>query len=513
MSTLPANIELTLVSHTNAGKTTLARTLLGRDIGEVRDAPHVTDSAQSHVLIDNAIGDVLRLCDTPGFGDSIRLVKRLRIADNPIGWLLHEVWDRYRNRPLWCSQQAVQAVRASADVVLYIVNAAEDPRDATYVQPEMQILSWIGKPVLLLLNQTGPPRIASVERSDEERWRASVAEFPIVRDVLSLDAFARCWVQEHTLLQRVATVLPAEKRAAFDRLGDAWRHRSNERFQQSMAVLAQQLMNTAIDIETTAATTAPSRGVRVLKALGIGADVGEAARARAMTALAARADAGIRSSTDRLIALHDLRGAAAATVLERLRTHYAVTTPVPEGKAAAIGGIVSGALSGLIADLASGGLSLGAGIIAGSVVGALGGAGLARGHNFIRGVDRTSVGWSPQFLNGLVRSALLRYLAVAHFGRGRGDYAEGEAPAFWQDAVEQVFAARSALFDALWENAPNADDRQYFETDLRDVLTAAASALLEQLYPDAWQSMAALARRDADVTQSARDDDGASDRR
>ena len=38
----PATIALSLVSHTNAGKTTLARTLLGRDIGEVRDEAHVT---------------------------------------------------------------------------------------------------------------------------------------------------------------------------------------------------------------------------------------------------------------------------------------------------------------------------------------------------------------------------------------------------------------------------------------------------------------------------------------
>ena len=29
-------VTLSLVSHTNAGKTTLARTLLGRDVGEVR---------------------------------------------------------------------------------------------------------------------------------------------------------------------------------------------------------------------------------------------------------------------------------------------------------------------------------------------------------------------------------------------------------------------------------------------------------------------------------------------
>ena len=43
MSAVPEIVSLSLVSHTNAGKTTLARTLLGRDIGEVRDAPHVTE--------------------------------------------------------------------------------------------------------------------------------------------------------------------------------------------------------------------------------------------------------------------------------------------------------------------------------------------------------------------------------------------------------------------------------------------------------------------------------------
>ena len=106
-----ATVEITLISHTNAGKTTLARTLLGRDIGDVRDAPHVTEIAEAHTLLKTEIGDELRLWDTPGFGDSARLVQRLRLADNPIGWLLREVWDRYSDRPFWCSQQAVRGAR------------------------------------------------------------------------------------------------------------------------------------------------------------------------------------------------------------------------------------------------------------------------------------------------------------------------------------------------------------------------------------------------------------------
>ena len=133
------NVDLTLVSHTNAGKTTLARTLLGRDVGEVRDLPHVTDLAEAHVLLELPGGEQLRLWDTPGFGDSARLLQRLRMDANPLGWLLRETWDRWRDRPFWCSQQAVRAARDTSDVILYLANSAEDPRDAGYLAPEMPV--------------------------------------------------------------------------------------------------------------------------------------------------------------------------------------------------------------------------------------------------------------------------------------------------------------------------------------------------------------------------------------
>ena len=42
-----AVVTLSLVSHTNVGKTTLARTLLRQDVGEVRDQAHVTESPRA----------------------------------------------------------------------------------------------------------------------------------------------------------------------------------------------------------------------------------------------------------------------------------------------------------------------------------------------------------------------------------------------------------------------------------------------------------------------------------
>ena len=127
-----STIQLALLSHTNVGKTTLARTLLRRDIGAVMDRAHVTETAESHVLLRTAAGDELVLWDTPGFGDSVRLARRLAQSGQPLGWFLSQVWDRFADRPFWCSQQAMRAARNAADVVLYVANATEDPDAAGY---------------------------------------------------------------------------------------------------------------------------------------------------------------------------------------------------------------------------------------------------------------------------------------------------------------------------------------------------------------------------------------------
>jgi hypothetical protein len=476
----PSTIEIALISHTNAGKTTLARTLLGRDVGEVRDAPHVTDIAESHPLMTSAEGDVLRLTDTPGFGDSARLVQRLRLADNPLGWLLREVWDRYSDRPFWCSQQAVRAARDGADVVLYLVNAAEDPGDAGYVALEMQVLRWVGKPVIVLLNQVGPPRGAADEQRDIERWRAHLAPHGIVNDVLAFDAFARCWVQERVLLDAVAAALPADGRAAIVRLKTAWERASIARFEASMQVLAEELAAAARDAEPVAGESTTT-AQKLLRSVGVGRRDADPDRERAMAALAERLDAAIRAATDRLIALHGLEGSATQAVLERMQENFAMPAQVDEGRAALLGSIVTGALTGLKADLAAGGLTFGAGMLVGGVVGGLAGAGLARGVNVLRGAEHPAVRWSEDFLDGLVRSGVLRYLAVAHFGRGRGRYVEGEAPPFWKGEVEQSMAGQRDSLHALWQDARSGGA----DVDVRLALVVAAitAQALDRLYP------------------------------
>jgi len=476
-------IALSLISHTNAGKTTLARTLLGRDVGEVRDAAHVTLEATPYLLLATPGGDELILWDTPGFGDSARLARRLGQQGNPVGWFLSQVWDRFRDRAFWHSQQAVRNVRDQADVVLYLVNASEAPQDAGYLGPELAVLEWIGKPMIVLLNQTGPPRPRDDEQADEARWRAALGTRPLIRAVTTLDAFARCWVQEITLLDLVGDALAAEKRAPFARLAEAWQARRLSQFEAAMAVLAAPIAEAACDREAVPDAGVTGKLREFGRSLGLGRDDAEKASAPAARALATRLDAALRMSTDRLIALHGLSGHAKDEVIARLAAGVSLEAPVSEGKAAIMGGVLSGALTGLAADLAAGGLTFGAGMLAGAALGALGGAGLARGMNVARGRLGAVLRWDDAFLSGLVGAALLRYLAVAHYGRGRGDWAESEYPPFWQDEVAAAVAARAPLLAGLW--ARRNDPADALAADLGDVLADAAQGLLDALYPGA----------------------------
>lgn len=475
-----ATIQLALVSHTNNGKTTLARTLLGADVGEVRDAAHVTVFAESHQLMATPQGDRLLLWDTPGFGDSQRLLQRLAKAGNPLGWFLREVVDRYRDRPFWLSQQAVRAARDEADVVLYLVNSLENPADAGYIPAEMRILDWLGKPVLVLLNQMGPPRPAHEEHAELLRWKEYLLQFGQVREVLPLDAFARCWVHERVFYDAVGALLAPAKQPAYQRLFSVWEDSNARRFRQSMAVIAQQLMDAARDRQVVESV---QRGIlaSALKIVGFGKGEDRKRQERAMNTLIGRLNLAIGQATVHLLALHKLDPSEAPKINARVSNNFVVLAPVDKTQAALLGAIVSGAATGLSADLAAGGLTLGTGALLGGVIGALTFAGAAWGFNI--GMDREvpTITLSNDFLRTLLVSNVLRYLAVAHFGRGRGNFVESEAPPFWQQEVEQAVVLRESEVSALWHTL-----REQEEGDLAPacaVVTAIAAHVLERLYP------------------------------
>ena len=474
-----STVSLALLSHTNVGKTTLARTLLRRDIGAVLDRAHVTEIAESHVLMRTGEGDELVLWDTPGFGDSVRLLRRLEGSGNPVGWFLAQVWDRFADRPFWCSQQALRAARESADVLLYVVNATEDPESAGYVEPELRILEWIGKPALVLLNQLGtrsdPARGAAIEA----RWNSMLAARApgIARRVLSFDAFARCWLQEHALLAAIGSCVDESRRAAFARLAGAWRRRDIEALQKSAAVIAGQLAALAQDEERVPEPSLTDKARRWLVQGGAGREASPEEQ-RAQESLLARLDASVRDSTAALVELHGLTGDASSEIIQRMGKEFATQRAQDADRAGIIGGLVSGALGGLAADLAAGGLTLGAGALLGGVAGAFGARKLTQQYNALRGIEGGVVRWSDEFLEARLAAAIVRYLAVAHFGRGRGEFEAGEPAPRWRDTVDRVLQSGVESRGGLWAQVR---------------ATGTATARLEQVARDLlWNTLAAL---------------------
>lgn len=482
-------VDVSLLSHTNVGKTTLARTLLRQDIGEVGDRAHVTEIAESHLLIESPEGDSLVLWDTPGFGDSTRVLQRLQHSDRPVGWFLSQLWDRFADRPFWCSQQAMRTARDSTDIILYVVNAGEQPASAGYVDAEMRILGWIGKPVVLLLNQLGPPREASQGQADVTLWLSWVARYPWVEQVLPFDAFARCWVQERTLLTHIHTLLPAARQVAFGRLREAWRERNLEVFRQSMHALAEQIAAAALDTEPVEQLDMQGKARAWLGAVTGGVVREDPRLAAAQGALAERLDRRVRATTEELVRLHGLTGKAADEVLKRMGREFAVDRPADVDKASVLGGLLSGALGGLAADLGAGGLTFGAGAIIGGVLGAFGARGLAKAYNLARGAHTASVRWSADFLFERVAAALARYLAVAHFGRGRGEFVASSAPVHWQEAVVDALRRRRSELDSVLSVRGDASSgarpgAAAVTAAVLPLLAASTQDVLIRLYPD-----------------------------
>ena len=287
-------------------------------------------------------------------------------------------------------------------------------------------------------------------------------------------------MQEGTLLEAVSRRLTSDKTAGFERLKEQWTIGGVDRFAACMHALASQLSTTAHDAELVD-EPADSIGARVLIRLGIRRD--DDARTRAMSALAERVDVSVRSTTAKMIASSGLEGAATETILRRVQESYATRDPIPEGRAALLGGVLTGALAGLKADLATGGLTMGAGALVGGLLGGLGGAGIARGLNKLTGIEQASLYWPDEFLDGLLRAGVLRYLAIAHYGRGRGRFVEGESPPFWFEAVQSLITERAQSLHAIWSRARTGGSSEVTAREIEHELRALTAEVLARLYP------------------------------
>jgi hypothetical protein len=384
------------------------------------------------------------------------------------------------------------------------VNAAEDPQSAGYLAAEMEILTWLGKPVVVALNQLGPEGAGSLGAeaprdhappagegtsgaSPLRAWRRHLERFPVVRDVLPLDAFARAWMEESALLHRIAEVLDGSARETMAALARAWHERNAGVFATAVDAMASYLAGVAADREPIRRDVAGARrgllDARILpRVVQDLRDLAGVDRTRATGALFDRAQAATGRLMDRLISLHELSGVSRARIERRLDDVTAPELGLGPTTGALAGSVLTGALGGVGADLLSGGLSFGGGAVVGGILGFIGGYTLGGAYRLLAGHE-PAVGWQTAALDRLARETLLRYLAVSHFGRGRGAYSDVEHPAYWNDAVRSALDARRHALHEAWGDAARDDGRIEAEASLRTLVGSALSEVLSRNDP------------------------------
>ena len=310
--------------------------------------------------------------------------------------------------------------------MLYLVNASEDPEQAGYVAPELELLGWIGRPVLAAPQ---PDRPAARRRRPRARHRAvagaGASATRSSRDVLPLDAFTRCWVQEGLLWERVRDALPADRRAAPRRVDRALARRAGRDLPRDRPTRSRRCSRVAAnDVEPIRAG-----GRRELR--------------RAADALGRRLREAVGAANERLIALHGLDGEAA----EALRIELGDVT-APGAARAELAAHRLGRPRGRRARAASPPTSRRAGSrsaaarSSGRSSAPRAGAGSRSEWSCCASDEAPRAAWSRPFAERLATDAVLRYLAVAHFGRGAGSFRVRDHPETFRAAAERAVANR-----------------------------------------------------------------------
>ena len=147
------------------------------------------------------------------------------------------------------------------------------------------------------------PQAPEVEAGEIEAWRAHLSPYSFVREVLALDAFARCWVQEDRLMQVLAPLMEGSRIATFQHIKKAWHQRNIETFRSSARLLSEQLTAALMDgIEV--------RSETLLERIGWQREELNREYNDARQKLASQLADRVEQTTNKLIEAHGLSGSA-----------------------------------------------------------------------------------------------------------------------------------------------------------------------------------------------------------
>lgn len=197
-------LKLTVVGHTNVGKTSLLRTLIrSTSFGTVSNRPATTRHAEV-VRLELGDGAGFELIDTPGFEDPSGLLDLIHGMQHDVREAGQEVLQRFLESPAAAGEfaQEAKAIRQMlvCDLMMLVIDARE-PALGKFID-EFRLIGLLGKPCLVVLNFIAKPT------ADTARWR-SAAQQANLHNVTSFDTVVFDAVDERRLWQQIELLLPA----------------------------------------------------------------------------------------------------------------------------------------------------------------------------------------------------------------------------------------------------------------------------------------------------------------
>lgn len=228
-------IEIAVVGHTNAGKTSLLRTLTRHSgFGEVSDRPGTTRHVESIDLKIDGVSAV-RFFDTPGLEDSTTLLDYLRSLENCV-----TPPDRLRAflkgpeaRASFEQEAKVMRKMLEVDAAVYVIDTREPVLPK--FRAEIEILTWCAKPVMPVLN--------FVRHNDSRKveWLDALSAYNL-HAYVQFDAVAPFVGSERELYQSMAIML-RERRDQLTQVIDDLAFQFQERRAAGCRVIAELLVD------------------------------------------------------------------------------------------------------------------------------------------------------------------------------------------------------------------------------------------------------------------------------
>lgn len=366
------------------------------------------------------------------------------------------------------------------DVLLHVVS---QPGDLAAAQATH---SQAAAPTLLLVRQAVGAQTANAALMIQAKaWKQ---QNPQCVAVLDFNDFSHCWVQERVLLNAVAPHVPRTKVQGFGRLLVAWDARNRQRFQSTMALMADELVFAARQSEVV--DQAPRSLGSLIKTADREAreEVNQTASKTAMAAVLERLRQSDEKTLKSLLDLHGNDVSLSSELMHQLEAKFAVRTAV-SAKQAGMAGAASGAAMGASIDLITGGLTLGAA----AALGALAGGGLAligaAWKNRATPGGTSVVQLSDDMMQALLEGRVLRYLLIVHLQQGDAD-AQGlvsvpEVQDMWCSGVIASVQAHESQLLGLWGAARASTDASQADTALAltSHLEGITESVLRGLYP------------------------------